>query len=119
MICFTFVQLPWLKNTPAPAAEPEPSLPPVKPPAAVKADDSEATSLPLLWELPAVASATRLPFAIAAWKDALTPFWTRKLPSSQPRFSVVLTTLWARICSDPFSCGLLLAAVPVYVAVVS
>ena len=31
----------------------------------------------------------------------------------------MLTTLWARISSGPFSCGLLLVAVPAYVAVVS
>ncbi len=122
-ICFTFVQLPCVKNSPAPVAVPEPSLPEVKPPACVNAEDSDAKSLPLSCELPAVVNPTRFPPAIAAWNDAFTPpplvGRTRKVPSSQPSCSVVLTTLWARISSGPFSCGLLLVAVPAYVAVVS
>ena len=111
------------EEQPGAVAVPEPSLPDVKPPACVNAEDSDATSLPLSCGLPAVVNPTRLPPAIAAWNDAFTPpplaGRTRKVPSSQPSCSVVLTTLWARISSGPFSCGLLLVAVPAYVAVVS
>ena len=121
LTCFIFWQLPCVKNTPVFVAEPEPRWPDWKPAFCVNADENDATSFAPPLPLP-FASPTMFPFAIEPRNVAdalpLEPR-TRSVPSSQPRPSVVLTTLRARISTGPLSRGSLLVAVPVYVAVVS
>ena len=77
---------------------------------------SEATSFAAGRDPCPTSEPTAVPFAIAAWILPFEPAFVprmRSVPSSQPSFVVVFTTLDALISTVPFNRGSLLVAVPV------